>query len=233
MVLDLRALDSFTDYFVICSGQNARQVQAIADAIEEGLREEQREAGPRRGVRARRVGAARLLRFRRPRVQQPARASSTRSSGCGAARNGRRCPRTRRGRHGPRRRANEMNHLGQRAAGPPWRTSPRVVQPLLAVLLAPSCLACSSQLDRRSTAPSAQPAGGPSSRCLPRSACAAATAAFMAGDRSASGTLRPLPAPPAGRPPQPGRRRLRGRPARHGARVEVSSAGRWPRRWRP
>lgn len=37
-VLDLRALDSFTDYFVICSGQNARQVQAIADAIEESLR---------------------------------------------------------------------------------------------------------------------------------------------------------------------------------------------------
>jgi ribosome-associated protein len=37
-VLDLRALDSFTDYFVICSGQNARQVQAIADAIEASLR---------------------------------------------------------------------------------------------------------------------------------------------------------------------------------------------------
>jgi ribosome-associated protein len=40
-VLDLRALDSFTDFFVICSGQNVRQVQAIADAVEEGLREEQ------------------------------------------------------------------------------------------------------------------------------------------------------------------------------------------------
>jgi ribosome-associated protein len=40
-VLDLRALDSFTDYFVICSGQNVRQVQAIADAVEDGLRKEQ------------------------------------------------------------------------------------------------------------------------------------------------------------------------------------------------
>ena len=37
-VLDLRPLGSFTDFFVICSGQNVRQVQAIADAIEEALR---------------------------------------------------------------------------------------------------------------------------------------------------------------------------------------------------
>jgi len=41
VVLDLRSLDSFTDFFVICSGQNVRQVQAIADAIEDGLRREQ------------------------------------------------------------------------------------------------------------------------------------------------------------------------------------------------
>ncbi len=40
-VLDLRPLASFTDFFVICSGQNARQVQAIADAVKESLREEQ------------------------------------------------------------------------------------------------------------------------------------------------------------------------------------------------
>lgn len=37
-VLDLRSIGSFTDYFMICSGQNVRQVQAIADAIEEALR---------------------------------------------------------------------------------------------------------------------------------------------------------------------------------------------------
>jgi len=40
-VLDLRSLDCFTDYFVICSGQSSRQVQAIADAIEGTLRAEQ------------------------------------------------------------------------------------------------------------------------------------------------------------------------------------------------
>ena len=37
MVLDLRKGEAFTDFFVICSGQNARQVQAIADAVEEAL----------------------------------------------------------------------------------------------------------------------------------------------------------------------------------------------------
>lgn len=41
VVLDLRALHSFTDYFVVCSGQNARQVQAIADAVEATLKKAQ------------------------------------------------------------------------------------------------------------------------------------------------------------------------------------------------
>jgi len=40
-VLDLRSLQSFTDFFVICSGQNTRQVQAIADAVEDTLRKAQ------------------------------------------------------------------------------------------------------------------------------------------------------------------------------------------------
>ncbi len=39
VVLDLRPMASFADYFVICSGQNTRQVQAIADAVEDALRE--------------------------------------------------------------------------------------------------------------------------------------------------------------------------------------------------
>jgi ribosome-associated protein len=39
-VLDLRALAGFTDFFVICSGKNARQVQAIADAVEDALRKD-------------------------------------------------------------------------------------------------------------------------------------------------------------------------------------------------
>ncbi len=47
VVLDLRPLASFTDYFLITSGTNARQVQAIADGILEQLRKE--------GTRAERV----------------------------------------------------------------------------------------------------------------------------------------------------------------------------------
>jgi ribosome-associated protein len=38
VLLDLRQTPAFTDYFVLCSGQNTRQVKAIADAIEEALR---------------------------------------------------------------------------------------------------------------------------------------------------------------------------------------------------
>jgi ribosome-associated protein len=38
VVLDLRHTPAFTDVFVLCSGQNTRQVQAIADAVEEALR---------------------------------------------------------------------------------------------------------------------------------------------------------------------------------------------------
>jgi ribosome-associated protein len=37
-LLDLRAKGAFTDYFVICSGHNVRQVRAIVDAVEEVLR---------------------------------------------------------------------------------------------------------------------------------------------------------------------------------------------------
>jgi ribosome-associated protein len=37
VVLDLRKAAAFTDYFVICTGANARQVQAIADAVKEAL----------------------------------------------------------------------------------------------------------------------------------------------------------------------------------------------------
>jgi ribosome-associated protein len=37
VVLDLRKAAGFTDFFVICSGNNARQIRAIADGIIEGL----------------------------------------------------------------------------------------------------------------------------------------------------------------------------------------------------
>ncbi len=38
VVLDLREVASFTDYFVIASGTNVRQVQAVADEIVERVR---------------------------------------------------------------------------------------------------------------------------------------------------------------------------------------------------
>lgn len=37
-VLDLREVTSFADYFVILSGANARQIQAIADEIHQRLK---------------------------------------------------------------------------------------------------------------------------------------------------------------------------------------------------
>ena len=40
VLLDLAALTTLADYFVICSGGSERQLDAIADGIVEGLREE-------------------------------------------------------------------------------------------------------------------------------------------------------------------------------------------------
>ncbi len=40
VVLDLRKAQAFTDYFFVCTGQNARQVKAIADAIDTALANE-------------------------------------------------------------------------------------------------------------------------------------------------------------------------------------------------
>jgi len=37
-VLHLQQVSDFTDYFLICSGSSERQVQAIADAVQERLR---------------------------------------------------------------------------------------------------------------------------------------------------------------------------------------------------
>jgi ribosome-associated protein len=39
VVLDLRPAHAFADYFVIVSGQNTRQIKAIADAVQESLGE--------------------------------------------------------------------------------------------------------------------------------------------------------------------------------------------------
>jgi ribosome-associated protein len=42
VVLDLRGLASFTDYFLICTGGSHRQIETISDAIEERLKEAKR-----------------------------------------------------------------------------------------------------------------------------------------------------------------------------------------------
>jgi ribosome-associated protein len=38
-VLDLRGVSTFTDFFVICSGANPRQIQAIADEVQLELKQ--------------------------------------------------------------------------------------------------------------------------------------------------------------------------------------------------
>lgn len=40
VVLDLRKTGGFTDFFVICTGNNPRQIVAIADAVRETLKQE-------------------------------------------------------------------------------------------------------------------------------------------------------------------------------------------------
>ena len=40
VVLDLRKAGGFTDFFVICTGNNPRQIGAIADAVRETLKKE-------------------------------------------------------------------------------------------------------------------------------------------------------------------------------------------------
>ena len=43
VLLDLKKAGAFTDYFVICSASNPRQVQAIADAVEQTLKAEHKQ----------------------------------------------------------------------------------------------------------------------------------------------------------------------------------------------
>ena len=38
-LLDLRAVSTFADYFVICSGTNSRQIQAISDEVHKQLKQ--------------------------------------------------------------------------------------------------------------------------------------------------------------------------------------------------
>ncbi len=50
ILLDIRDVTTIADYFVICSGNNRRQIQAIADAIEEQLEEQGARLLHREGV---------------------------------------------------------------------------------------------------------------------------------------------------------------------------------------
>jgi ribosome-associated protein len=50
ILLDIREVSTFADYFVICSGNNRRQIQAIADAIDEQLGELGAKALHREGI---------------------------------------------------------------------------------------------------------------------------------------------------------------------------------------
>jgi ribosome-associated protein len=43
VVLDLRKAGGFTDYFIICTGANTRQIAAIADSVRETLKKEEDE----------------------------------------------------------------------------------------------------------------------------------------------------------------------------------------------
>jgi ribosome-associated protein len=42
VILDMRPVVSYTDYFVVCSGQNPRQTKAIHEAVYETLKREDR-----------------------------------------------------------------------------------------------------------------------------------------------------------------------------------------------
>ncbi len=52
IVLDLKNIASFTDYFVICSADSDTQVKAIAEEVEEELRKEGIKCWHREGLKA-------------------------------------------------------------------------------------------------------------------------------------------------------------------------------------
>ncbi len=71
VALDLRSSADFTDFFLLLSGQNQRQLVAIADAVLDALRATRAPPGPRRGLPPAGVDPARLLELRRPRHDPP------------------------------------------------------------------------------------------------------------------------------------------------------------------
>ena len=83
-VLDLRKAAGFTDYFVICSGTNVRQVRAIADASSR-LWPTMAKPAHVEGYDRSGVDPHRLLRLHRARLRARDARCSTVSSGSGAA----------------------------------------------------------------------------------------------------------------------------------------------------
>lgn len=51
VILDVRELSSFTDFFVIMSGRSTRHVQGLAEAVEEALREKRLSPAATEGLR--------------------------------------------------------------------------------------------------------------------------------------------------------------------------------------
>ena len=51
LILDVRKLCSFTDYFVILSGRSTRHVQGLAEAVEEEIRSKRLSTGKSEGLR--------------------------------------------------------------------------------------------------------------------------------------------------------------------------------------
>jgi ribosome-associated protein len=57
-ILNLKGLSDVTDYFVVCTGESDTQVKAIADAVLDGLREEDVKVWRKEGMTASSVGSA-------------------------------------------------------------------------------------------------------------------------------------------------------------------------------
>ena len=85
-VRHLEPVTDFTDYFVIASGTNERQVQAIADAVEERLRDDGRPPAPRRGLQRARSGCCSTTATSSSTSSSRSAAATTASSGSGATR---------------------------------------------------------------------------------------------------------------------------------------------------
>jgi ribosome-associated protein len=47
VILDMRPVCAYTDYFVVCSGQNSRQTRAIVDEVRHGLKHGDEQVLPR------------------------------------------------------------------------------------------------------------------------------------------------------------------------------------------